>query len=103
MENEVHDGRHVGCAPCFAIKVRSIQFQGMGAADRRQSESERSRDMDEYKRLRRQGYQPQHVFGSAELAAQAGSTFEVEHSVVMAPSIRKEMEARMEDAKGVAS
>lgn len=55
--------------------------------------------MDEYQRLRRQGYQPQHVFGSAELATQAESKFEVEHSVVMAPAIRKEMESRMADLK----
>jgi hypothetical protein len=55
--------------------------------------------MEEYKKLRHQGYQPKNVFGSAEIAAQANSQFEVEHSVVMAPSIRKEMESRMADAK----
>jgi phosphohistidine swiveling domain-containing protein len=59
--------------------------------------------MDAYQKLRRQGYQPKNVFGSAEIAAQAETKFELEHSVVMAPSIRKEMETRMEDAKAVLS
>jgi ribosomal protein L25 (general stress protein Ctc) len=75
----------------------------MEAGGRRESEKSRSRDMDEYKNLRRAGYQPKNVFGSAEIAAQASTKFELEHSVVMKPSIRKEMESRMEDAKGITS
>ena len=96
---ETHDGSHRGCAECFRIKVASIQFSGSGADQRRFTEKERSRDMVEYKRLRQQGYQPKNVFGSAEIAAQAGSQFEVEHSVVMPPKIRKEMESQMAAAK----
>ena len=95
--NEDHTGQHQSCDACFKIKLRSIQFQGMEAGQRRFSERERTKDMDAYKTLRRQGYQPNHVFGSAEVAAQAGSKFEVEHSVVMAPTIRKEMDAHMSE------
>lgn len=101
VENEPHDGRHFDCDPCFKVKLASIQFQGIDAGQRRFTDKTRSNDMDAYKSLRRQGYQPNHVFGSAEVAAQAESKFEVEHSVVMAPSIRKEMAARVDEAKSV--
>lgn len=101
VEYEPHDGRHENCGPCFQIKLRSLQFQTPAAGDRRQSEKERNRDMVEYKTLRQQGYQPQHVFGSAEVAAQAGSRFEVEHHVVMAPEIRNEMNAMIEEGNAI--
>ena len=58
--------------------------------------------MSEYPILRRQGYQPRNVFGCAEVAAQAGSVFEVENSVVMAPSIRKEMNQKLAIGKEIA-
>lgn len=103
IDYEPHDGSHQNCPPCFQLKLRTLQFQGPEAGGRRRSEYQRSRDMDAYKNLRMQGLQPKHVFGSAEVAAQAESKFEVEHHVVMAPQIRKEMESRMEDAKGVLS
>lgn len=95
MELETHEGQHQGCPECFRIKLQSIQFQGIDAGERRHNESTRSKDMDAYKSLRRQGYQPKNVFGSSEIAAQAETKFELEHSVVMAPKIRKEMESRM--------
>lgn len=98
-ENESHDGSHRGCAECFRIKCATVQFSGRGADQNRFTERERTRDMIEYKNLRNQGYQPKNVFGSAEIAAQASSQFEVEHSVVMPPSIRKEMESQMAAAK----
>lgn len=98
MELEQHNGQHQGCAECFRIKLSTLQFQGPAAGERRQTDASRSKDMDAYKGLRRQGYQPKHVFGSHEVAVQANSKFEVEHSVIMAPGIRKEMEARMQEA-----
>lgn len=103
MELEDHTGQHQNCAECFRIKLNTIQFQGMDAGQRRFSEKERSRDMDAYKKLRRQGYQPKNVFGSAEIEAKASTPWELEHSVVMAPGIRKEMEQRMSEAKAVVS
>ena len=45
--------------------------------------------------------QPRNIFGSAEVAAQAGSTFEIEHHVVMAPGIRKEMNAMIEEGNAI--
>jgi hypothetical protein len=96
---ESHTGQHTDCPPCFAIKLRTVQFQGMEAGQHRFTDKERDRDLREYKKLRQQGYQPRNVFGSAELAAQAHSSFEVEHKVVMAPNIRKEMESQMNAAK----
>ena len=99
VELETHEGQHQACAECFRIKLSSLQFQGMGAADRRHTDASQAKDMDAYPLLRRQGYQPKHVFGSAEIAAQASTPFELEHSVVMKPSIRKEMESRMAQAK----
>jgi len=95
LEYEPHDGRHQNCAPCYRVKLDSIQFTSVDAGQRRFTEKERDRDMDAYQKLRRQGYQPKNVFGSAEIAAQASTPFELEHSVVMKPSIRKEMESKM--------
>lgn len=103
MEIESHEGQHYECVPCFKIKLGSVQFQGIDAGQRRFTDKERSRDMDSYQRLRRQGFQPKNVFGSAEIEAQASTKWELEHSVVMAPSIRKEMEGRMEEVKAVIS
>ena len=101
-ENEAHVGQHQDCPICFSIKCRSMNFQGPGAGDRRRSEKERTRDMNEYRTLRRQGYQPRNIFGSAEVAAQAGSTFEIENHVVMAPNIRAEMNERLAEGKAIA-
>ena len=47
---EPHDGSHQNCAPCFAIKIRTVQFQGMEAGTRRNEDKSRARDMDEYKK-----------------------------------------------------
>lgn len=96
---ESHDGSHSGCATCFRIKCSSIQFQGIDAGQHRFTDRERGRDLESYAKLRRQGYQPKNVFGSSEIAAMADTKFELEHSVVMKPSIRKEMEARIEQTK----
>jgi hypothetical protein len=96
---DTHTGQHQDCPPCFAIKLRTVQFTGGQAGQHRFTERERTRDMEAYKSLRNQGYQPKNVFGSAELAAQAHSKFEIENKVVMAPSIRKEVESQMAAAK----
>jgi hypothetical protein len=94
-----HDGSFRDCAPCFSVRAASIQIQGIEAGQHRFTDKERDKDLREYKNLRTQGYQPKHVFGSAELAAQASSKFEVERNVVMSPPIRKEMESQMQAAK----
>ena len=96
---ESHDGRHSDCPPCYAIKLRTIQFQGMEAGQHRFTDRERDRSMSAYKRLRNQGYQPKNVFGSAEIEATASTPFELEHSVVMSKDIRKEMDSRIEQTK----
>jgi hypothetical protein len=93
LEYEPHNGQHRECDPCFKIKLQNIQFQGIDAGQHRFTDKERDKDMASYKALRMQGYQPAHVYGSAEIAAQAGSAFEIRQNVVMAPSIRKEMES----------
>lgn len=98
---EVHTGQHLDCRECYRIKLSSIQFQGIDAGQRRATDKSRAKDMEAYPKLRRAGYQPKNVFGSAEIAARAETKFELEHSVVMAPGIRKEMESRMADAKAI--
>jgi ribosomal protein L25 (general stress protein Ctc) len=76
-------------------RLKTLQFQGPDAGQHRFTERERDRDMHAYRDLRHAGYQPKNVFGSAEIAAQASTTYELEHSVVMKPAIRKEMESKM--------
>lgn len=96
---ESHTGQHTGCAACFRIKLSTIQFQGIDAGQRRFTEKERSKDMETYKKLRHAGYQPKNVFGSTEIAAMADTKFELEHSVVMAPHLRKELDSSIEASR----
>jgi hypothetical protein len=42
-----------------------------------------SKDADAYRRLRRQGLQPQHVRGSAEIETRANEKFEVERNMLV--------------------
>lgn len=49
---------------CFADKARSVAFSTAEAAARRHQESQQSRDMDAYKRMRQQGLQPLGVTGA---------------------------------------
>ena len=96
---EAHQGQHHSCPPCFQIKIRTISFQGPDAGQHRFTERERDRDMAAYKQIRASGFQPKNVFGSAEIAAMANTPFELEHSVVMAPGIRKQLDSRIKETK----
>ena len=98
---DAHEGQHQGCPTCFTIKIRSLQFQGIGAGDRRSTEKTRGADMDAYKRLRMAGVQPQHVFGSSEVEKRAGSQFEAEHHLIMSPDVRKEFTSRLADSEAM--
>jgi hypothetical protein len=96
---ERHEGQHSGCGICFPLKLASLQWQSGGAGQRRHDDKTRSRDLESYQKLRRQGYQPKNVFGSTEIATQANTKWELEHSVVMPANISKEMDSRIEQTK----
>jgi hypothetical protein len=97
-EESRHDGSHLACPPCFRIKLRTVQFQGIDAGQRRFTDRERTKDMDAYKSMRQQGIQPKHVFGSAEVQAQAETAWEVEHAVIMSDPVRKEFTKSLEES-----
>jgi len=83
----------------FAEKVRSLSFS-TGAAN---SNVERtmSRDMDAYKRMRREGLQPPRVTGSADLESRAETKMEVEAGqIVRSDAARKATESLLAEAKG---
>lgn len=69
MSDEIHDGSHTDCPPCFAIKLKSIQFAGASerAIDVRKRDRQWSTDGEAYWRLKKDGIQPNNVDGSAKL------------------------------------
>lgn len=91
-----HWGQHE--PSCFGCKLLTVQFEGIEAQTHRDKDSSLDKDLVAYKSLRQQGVQPKHVFGSAEVQAQAQTKFEVEHHMVMSDSVRKEFIPRLTDA-----
>lgn len=70
---------------CFGCKVGSLAFSSTGmptrkpdANMRRQSEKIMLKDVESYRRLRYDGYQPPATKGAAELESRAGSKWEIE-------------------------
>lgn len=85
---------------CFGCKCRSVQMntgvaQPTNIADRRLSA-----DLAAYKRLRREGLQPPHVDGSAELECQAQEKIEVERATIFSKPIRQEILAKTAELAG---
>jgi hypothetical protein len=81
------DGNHLpGCFPC---KLKSISF-APSAMPTRHPEAARAavkdpkleKDREAYRRLRRNGEQPKHVGGSAELETKATSSAEVATGII---------------------
>ncbi len=74
------------CAPdCFGCRLSTINFSGTCTPNRKpevvQQNSfvkEMSRDLDAYRRLRAEGYQPKGVKGAGDVEQFATSKFEVE-------------------------
>ena len=97
MEHE-HDGTHPDCGPCFTIKIKSLNWQGTAAASRRSEDKTFSDDMAAYQRLRRNGVQPRHIGGSAELESQAMEKVEIEKGVIMSDPMRKQFMPRLKEA-----
>ena len=80
-----HEGQHQGCKPCFKIKLNSISFSSAATPNRRQGtviqnkyQSDRVRDIEAYKRLRKEGLQPRGTLGAAAIEARADTISEVE-------------------------
>lgn len=69
-----------GCFGCKALGV-SVAPTAVGSVEAqrvRRSDAQLSKDLDAYKRLRRDGLQPPRVDGSADREARAGAAHEVE-------------------------
>lgn len=71
--------------PCFRCKVLSISIAAAatpnrrpGIADKDAQESQLSKDLPAYKRLRNDGLQPKNIDGSAELEKRVGSQFDID-------------------------
>ena len=85
MTEDTHDGRHTDCPPCFAIKVKTVQFaasampsRNIGAVKGNALDKQRERDLPAYKRLVDSGVQPPTTYGAADLEAGASTKIEVE-------------------------
>lgn len=92
-----HEGQHSGCTQCFPIKLRSINFQSAQTTDTNKADAQLRKDLDAYKRLRRNGVQPPHTDGSALLEAKCNEKVEVERATLMSRPIRQEIAARTAD------
>jgi hypothetical protein len=92
-----HFGQHDD--DCFGCKLATIQFSNVEPPPERTMEIRFTRDMDAYKRLRRQGYQPRMTKNCAEVEARAKTKFEVENLVYLDRSENtiREQERRLED------
>lgn len=70
---------------CFGCKISGVQVSSAATPTRRREndainrkEKRWDRDMDAYKRLRKDGLQPPHIDGSAKIEARAEHKFQVE-------------------------
>lgn len=82
-----HQEKHPGLdvEGCFGCKVAGVSFganstttRGARVADINRTARSWDRDMPAYKRLRRDGLQPERIDGCADLEARASSAAEVE-------------------------
>lgn len=79
------------CDPgCFGCKLESVKFapsamptRNPGAARAAVTDPQLAKDRDAYKRLRRNGEQPRHLQGSAELEATANTSAEITTGLLM--------------------
>lgn len=85
--NPPHRERHPVYVPdCFGCKALTIQLTPSAAptsadaslAKMKAEEKTLTEDGEAYKRLRRDGFQPKNINGSAQLEAQAGTRYEIE-------------------------
>jgi hypothetical protein len=74
---------------CFACKITGVSMSSACTPNRRseahsinRKESRWDKDMDAYKRLRRDGLQPAKIDGSAEVEKKAETRFQVESGLV---------------------
>ena len=83
--DEVCDGQHYGCAACYTIKLRTVQFEGPGeyAMEIRRRDREFAKDNAAYRRLRKDGVQPRGIDKSsmAEKLADNKAEIELGHSL----------------------
>lgn len=87
---------------CFGCKAATVKFNDAGAlAAMNAKEKTLTDDLREYKALRQQGYQPEHLRGSAELARKARNRHEIEHASLM--KLPDDARAHVEEAAQVAT
>jgi hypothetical protein len=74
-----------GCCATQADHYRGVTFGAAsdGVFEQRRRERTLDKDMSSYKALRQQGLQPKNVNGSAALARDASSRFEVESGQIL--------------------
>lgn len=87
---------------CFGCKAATLTFNDTGALlDMDRRERRLTDDLSNYRSMRRQGLQPEHVKGSAELAAKARNRHEIEHASLM--RLPEEARGHIEEAAQVAT
>ena len=84
MAKHLTDENGVCLPSCFPCKLASIHFAPSAmptrnpvAARAKAGDPQLDKDRDAYRRLRRNGEQPKHVGGSAEIEARANESFEI--------------------------
>lgn len=88
---------------CYACRISSVLFSGSDSVKKvEKKERLLAKDRDAYKSLRKQGYQPQHVGGSAKLEANATNRHQIEHPRLWA-SLDKEGRAHIDEAASAAA
>lgn len=100
-----------GSDDCFRCRALSISVSpssmptraGAGLWQAKREEQHLSVDGEAYKRLRRDGFQPKSINGSANLEANATTRFEIESGRVYEPGAVKAALGQFEDVMGHAA
>lgn len=86
---------NVRLAPSVMPTRSNIDFNATKA-----NEAAKSKDMAAYKRLRKEGYQPPAINGSAELEQRAGTRHEINSGVILKEEGRQRKEKALNDILG---
>ena len=98
-----HNGQHYDCPPCFAIKVRTVQFGASTMPFRRpeavrltRDEKNLTRNLEAYKALRLSGVQPASTANAGDLA-NCDTKFEIESGNIVGAKMGKKIEGILDE------
>lgn len=101
--HQIHPDQYHTCGPAVQVfsppTIFGVGPSGRAAAMKDASAKARERDVEAYRRLRKNGVQPPQVSDSAEIEARANETIEVERNTAFEhKGLRRRMQAASDEA-----